>query len=364
MNEIKFGVVGAGYWGPHLIRNVSELPGARLSAIADLSASRLQALRPRFPTAFMTQDYQQILESDVEAVVIATPVKTHHQIAMDALDAGKHVLVEKPLTRTSQEALELIATAEQNGLTLMVGHTFEYNPAVIALRDIVQGGQIGRVLYVDGARLNLGVFRSDVNVMWDLAPHDISIMNFVLESVPVNVSARGNTCLLPDKYDVAYLDITYENGVSAHLHLSWLDPCKVRRFTVVGDEKMVVYDDMTPEEKIRLYERGVTKPSVTGDYAEYQYRNGGVWSPPIAGGEPLKFELMHFSDCIREGRRPQSDGWCGLGVIEVLEAADQSLKNGGMRTRIERSSLATAVPRYGTDFASRVEIAEQRVVGA
>ncbi len=333
MNEVRFGVIGAGYWGPHLIRNLSEIPEARLTAIADLSDERLEALRARYPYAVLTKEYREVLESDVDAVVVATPVRTHHAMAREALMAGKHVLIEKPMTLNSAEARELVRLADDKGLRLMVGHTFEYNPAVIALRDIVKRGDVGRVLYVDAARLNLGQYRSDVNVLWDLAPHDISIMNYILEADPTHVSARGNACIHPGTHDVAYLELKYPQGILGHIHVSWLEPCKVRRLTVVGDEKMVVYNDVSAEEKLRIYDKGVIKTTSSGDYADFQlsYHYGGVNIPAVASGEPLKLELLHFIQCIHQGTTPRSDGRSGLSVIKVLEAADKSLKNGGAR---------------------------------
>jgi predicted dehydrogenase len=336
MKYTRIGVIGAGYWGPHLIRNVSEIPGARLTGVADLSAERLRTLKTRYPGVPMTQNYRDLLTDATDAIIIATPVKTHYGLAQEVLGAGKHVLIEKPLTSTSAEGLGLIRLAERNGLALMVGHTFEYNPAVIALRDIIRSGDIGRVLYVDAARLNLGQFRHDVNVVWDLAPHDISIMNFLLEEEPTHVSARGSMCVHPQRHDVAYLEMRYPDGIMGHIHVSWLEPAKVRRFTVVGDEKMVVYNDVASEEKLRIYDKGVTKAPSSGDFAEFQlsYRYGGVAIPPVPGGEPLKIEISHFIDCIRRGAVPQSDGWCGLRVTRVLEAADKSLSNGGTRKRI------------------------------
>jgi predicted dehydrogenase len=307
-----------------------------LSAIADLSIERLRALRPRYPEAIMTQDYQDLLTDAIDAVIIATPVRTHHAIAQKALRAGKHVLIEKPLTRTSAEALALIRLAEQKGLALMVGHTFEYNPAVLALRDIIQRGDIGQVLYVDAARLNLGQFRHDVNVLWDLAPHDISIMNLILGSEPQQVSARGNTCVHPFMHDVAYLELRYPGDIMGHIHVSWLEPAKVRRFTVVGDEKMVVYNDVAPEEKLRIYDKGVIKTTSSGDFADFQltYHFGGVSIPAVPNGEPLKLEITHFVECIRHGTVPRSDGWSGLRVTQILESAEKSLTNGGTRKKI------------------------------
>jgi len=360
MTELHFGVIGAGYWGPHLIRNISEIPGAQLSAVADLVPERLQALRLRYPATHLTRDYRDVLTDGIDAVVIATPVKTHYPLAREALRAGKHVLIEKPLTRRSSEALDLARLADQEGLALMVGHTFEYNPAVVALRNIVQRGDIGDVLYVDAARLNLGQFRPDVNVLWDLAPHDISIMNFILGAEPTHVSARGSTCIHPTMHDVAYLELRYPNGVLGHVHVSWLEPAKVRRFTVVGDEKMVVYNDVAPEEKLRIYDKGVIRTTSSGDFADFQlsYHYGGVTIPAVPGGEPLKIELMHFIDCILSGTRPQSDGWSGLRVTKVLEAADKSLRNGGTRKKLH-DSAALEIIEGQAPLRRRVTAAEE-----
>lgn len=359
MNEVRFGVIGAGYWGPHLIRNLSEIPDARLAAIVDLSEERLRALQPRYPSCTMTTNSRDVTEGDVDAVVVATPVKTHYSLAKSALRAGKHVLVEKPLTRDSREARELIRVAKENGVLLMVGHTFEYNPAVVALKDIVKRGVVGRVLYVDAARLNLGQYRSDVNVLWDLAPHDISIMNFILESEPSHVSARGQACIRPGTHDVAYVELKYPEGVLGHIHVSWLEPCKVRRLTVVGDEKMVVYNEVAAEEKLRIYDKGVTKTTSSGDYADFQlsYHNGGVAIPAVPAGEPLKLELNHFIDCIRTGSTPQSDGVSGLKVIKVLESADKSLQNGGMRDPIRSFETFEVLQPSGAEGAERFAVA-------
>ncbi|MBV9279805.1 MAG: Gfo/Idh/MocA family oxidoreductase [Chloroflexi bacterium] len=336
MERVRIGVIGAGYWGPHLVRNVSEIPGARLAGVADLAAERLRALRARYPQAILTQDYRDLLGDPTDAVIVATPVRTHHRIARDALRAGKHVLIEKPLTRTAAEALGLIRLAERQGLALMAGHTFEYNPAVLALRDLIRRGDIGQVLYVDAARLNLGQFRHDVNVLWDLAPHDISIMNLILGAEPTHVSARGSSCVHPYMHDVAYLELRYPGDILGHIHVSWLEPAKVRRVTVVGDEKMVVYNDVAPEEKLRVYDKGVVKTTSSGDFADFQltYHFGGVSIPAVPGGEPLKLEIAHFVEAILQGTTPRSDGWSGLRVTQALEAADKSLNNGGTRKKI------------------------------
>lgn len=364
MKPIRVGVIGAGYWGPHLIRNLSEIPETRLSVVADLSEARLSALRPRYPGVTMTTDYRAALGPDTDAVVIATPVNTHFALAREALMFGKHVLVEKPLTRSAEEARELIRLADENGVQLMVGHTFEYNPAVLALKEIIEAGVVGRVLYIDAARLNLGQYRTDVNVLWDLAPHDISIMNFILGAEPTHVSARGNTCIQPSTHDVAYIELKFPKGVLGHIHVSWLEPCKVRRLTVVGDEKMVVYNDVAAEEKLRIYDKGVTRTTSSGDYADFQlsYHYGGVTIPAVPGGEPLKLELNHLIDCIRTGMRPRSDGYSGLRVINVLEAADKSLQNGGTRDQIrafDYPHLMAPITATGAEHIARALIMEE-----
>jgi predicted dehydrogenase len=363
MKPIRFGVIGAGYWGPHLIRNITEIPGSKLSVVADLSEDRLAALQPRYPTVTMTTDFRQTYGPETDAVVIATPVRTHFQLAREALMAGKHVLVEKPLTRSSEEARELIRIADQNGVLLMVGHTFEYNPAVLALKEIVDRGVVGRVLYIDAARLNLGQYRTDVNVLWDLAPHDISIMNFILGGEPTHVSARGNACIQPSTHDVAYVELKYPNGVLGHIHVSWLEPCKVRRITVVGDEKMVVYNDVAAEEKLRIYDKGVTRTTSSGDFADFQlsYHNGGVSIPAVAAGEPLKLELTHMMDSIRAGTRPRSDGLSGLRVINVLEAADKSLQNGGLRDQITTFNYSKVIDPNRANAAASLAVVMEDV---
>ncbi len=356
MYKVGFGVIGAGYWGPHLIRNVSDNPDARLVSIADLSLDRLQALQRRYPHVAMTQNHRELLDDpEVDAVILATPVKTHYALAKEAMEAGKHVLIEKPMVRKSTEAQDLIHLAAQRDLVLMVGHTFEYNPAVVSLRDIVKSGQIGTTFYVDAARLNLGQFRTDVNVIWDLAPHDISIMNFILESEPTHVSARGNSCIHEHIHDVAYIEMKYPQGITGHIHVSWLEPCKVRRFTVVGDEKMVVYNDVAAEEKLRIYDKGVIKTTSSGDFADFQlgYHYGGVHIPAVPGGEPLKLEIAHFIECIVTGVQPRTDGWSGLRVTRVLEAADKSLQNGGSLERIATNDSFEMIKGAGPAWHDR-----------
>jgi predicted dehydrogenase len=293
--RVRVGVIGCGYWGPHLVRNLHDM-----------------------------------------AEVVATPIRTHYALAREALLAGKHVLVEKPLAASVHEAQELLQLARERELVLMVGHTFLYNPAVRELRRLVQEGELGRIYYGDGARLNLGLFQRDVNVIWDLAPHDISILMYVLEQVPVEVSARGSACVQADIHDVCYLEILFSGGTSAHIHVSWLDPDKVRRLTLVGDRRMAVYNDVSPVAKLRVYDSGVDYPT-TDNYGEFElaYRHGQIVIPYIHWREPLRQECEHFVHCIRTGQRPLSDGEQGLAVVAVCEAADRSLASGGVRVPVD-----------------------------
>ena len=343
---VRVGVVGVGYWGPKLVRVLAELEDAELCLVADLDPTRLARVARQHPTVQTTPDFQQLLDSDLEAVVVATPIRTHHRLAKAALLAGKHVLVEKPLAATSAECEELIALAAARGLTLMVGHTFEYNPAIRALREIVASGEIGAVYYADLARLNLGQFQPDINVLWDLAPHDLSILLYVLQQDPLAVSARGSAHITPGVHDVAYLEVRFAGELRAHAHLSWLDPCKVRRVTIVGSKKMVVCNDLLELEKIRIYDKGVDRPYETDHFTDFPltYRYGAVSIPFVPTQEPLQAQCAHFVDCIQSGARPQSDGLAGLKVVRLLEAADRSLRNDGTAERLNVGVFRTNAP--------------------
>jgi predicted dehydrogenase len=359
-STIKVGVAGFGYWGPKLVRNLSEMSDAELTWVSDLDASRLQRVKLQYPSLRTTNDFDEMLRSDVDAVVVATPIWTHYRLAKAALLAGKHVMVEEPLTNSAAEAQELTELAESLGLTLMVGHTFIYNGAVRALRDIVASGEIGEVYYVDAARLNLGLFQTKTNVLWDLAPHDLSILLHVLERDPISVSARGSASVTPGIHDVAYVEVRFPEGLLAHVHLSWLDPCKVRRVTIVGSKKMVVYNDLHEVEKIRIYDKGVERPYETDRFSDFHltYRYGGVNVPYIPVEEPLRRQCEHFVECIRTGARPLSDGRIGTKVVRILEEADKSLQNGGMREPLF-GELAGAedFPRIGARPRRAVEAA-------
>ena len=330
---VNVGVIGSGYWGVKHIRNFHELAEANLRVVCDLEEERLFQVRRQYPYASTTSNLGDLFTDEVDAVVVATPVSSHYRLAREALLHGKHVLVEKPLTASSRQAVELIELADKRNLVLMSGHTYEYHPAVDFLRDYVRSGQLGDVFYIDADRLNLGLFRPDVNVLWDLAPHDICIVLSLVGEDPVSVSARGSSCIDPTVYDVAYMELKFPGDILAHIHVSWLDPCKVRNITVVGSKKMVVYDDVSDAEKIRIYDKGVAIKADDDEVGTWppRYRHGDVTIPFISSAEPLKLECSHFLQCIRDGVNPRSDGWAGLRVVSILEAANKSLVNGGRR---------------------------------
>lgn len=334
---LNIGVIGYGYWGPKLVRNFQESGHSRVMMVADRDQRRLNQVASTYPAVQLTNDHRELLlNPEIDGVVIATPVRTHFPLALEALSHGKHVLVEKPLAYTRQETDVLIQEAERRGLMLMVGHTFEYNPAVEMLRRLAQGGELGRIYYINSARTNLGIFQKDVNVLWDLAPHDISILLYVLGQDPIAVSACGESYVQPGIHDVARMTLTFPDQVQAHVHVSWLDPCKIRRTTVVGSKKMVVYDDVEMQEKIKIYDTGVDKPAHTDNYGEFHlsYRYGDIAIPRVAIDEPLKVECVHFVESILSGRQPRSNGHVGAKVVKILEAANASLRNNGCLEQI------------------------------
>lgn len=338
--RVEVGVAGVGYWGPKIVRNLYETDGAVLSLVVDRDGDRLGRIGQQYPAARTSQRFEDLLSSSVEAIVLATPIRTHYPLAKQALLSGKHVMVEKPLAASSSECAEMTEIAESKGLTLMVGHTFEYNAAIRALRDIVASGELGEIFYIDSARLNLGLFHRDVNVIWDLAPHDLSIFCYVLQRDPISVSAHGAAHIQAGVHDVAFVDVTFPGNVIGNIHVSWLNPRKVRSVTIVGSKKMVVCDDIEDVEKIRIYDKGVTLPFEanqlpfeTDRFQDFHlsYRYGGITIPHVPFAEPLRTQCEHFLDCIRTGRRPQSDGRVSMKVVQLLEAADRSLRNGGAR---------------------------------
>jgi predicted dehydrogenase len=340
---VGIGVLGAGYWGPKHIRNFLGLADARVAMVADLVPERRASVEAQFPGVRTTDDYREVLASpEVDGVVIATPVSTHAPLAAEALAAGKHVLVEKPFARTVAECQNLIRMA--NDRVLMVGHTFLYNPAVRVLRDVVQGGEIGEVYHVHAQWLNLGLFQRDVNVIWDLAPHELAILMYVLGQSPTTISARGVDHVRPGLEDIAFVDLAFPSGTAASLHVSWLDPNKVRRMTFVGSRKMVVYDDVEPVEKVRLFDKGV-ELGLTGPAGEARvsYRVGEVVALPVPAEEPLRLECQHFVDCIAAGLRPLSDALQGLRVVEMLEATQTSLRFSGTAVPLGGAGLNGAL---------------------
>jgi predicted dehydrogenase len=342
--RLPIGVIGYGYWGPQLVRNMDRLPFGQVTYIADLSADRRQEAQLEYPSARVVERIEEVLESDVAALVVATPIRTHHRLARAALEGGKHVFVEKPLTASSSEARDLIALARERDRVLMVGHTFMYNPAVEKLRQLVQSSELGSIYYIDAVRSNLGLFQRDINVIWDLAPHDLSILNYVLGASPLRVSAHGGAYMRPGIQDVAHITLEYPRHVLAHVQVSWLSPSKVRRFTVVGDRQMAVYDDVEATEKIRIFNRGVEAPDHTATFGEFQmsYRYGDIVSPHIHWAEPLAIECRQFAAAILEGKMPPSDGANGLEIVRILESTDMSLASDGAFISLADDSTANA----------------------
>jgi predicted dehydrogenase len=335
---INIGVVGCGYWGPNLIRNFHQLPESKVVSACDLDEGRLEHMHRLYPHLELTTDYQRLLDDkSLDAICVATPVHTHYEFALRALEHDKHVLVEKPLTYTSAQATELINCAHEKNKILMVDHTFEYVIAVEEVKKIIQRGELGRICYINTSRLNLGLFQKDINVIWDLAPHDLSIIMYILDARPERVSAQGNAYVLPGIEDVALLSLRFPNNIMAFSHLSWLDPCKVRQVTIVGREKMLIYNDVEPLEKIKIYDQKVKAPKYYDTFGEFQfaYHYGDVLIPRLENIEPLRSVCSHFIECIQTNRQPKSDGQDGWQVIKVMEAAQKSLKNSGQEVEIE-----------------------------
>ena len=336
MDRIRVGVIGCGYWGPNLIRNFVEIPQSEVVIVSDLREERLSHIKASYPQIEVTKDYQELFDRDLDAVVIATPPATHYQLAKECLQHDLHVLVEKPITTKSEHAEELIQIAKTNGLVLMVGHTFEYNAAVHTLKSLVDSGELGQIYYLDAARLNLGLFQREMNVMWDLAPHDISIMLYIMGHPPLSVSAHGMPFVFEGIQDVVYMNLVFPDNILAHIHVSWLDPCKVRRITIVGSKKMVVYNDILNLEKIKIYDKGVDPPPYTDNFGEFNcsYRYGDILIPNVRFIEPLRQECQHFLECIKNHTEPISSGQDGLDVIKVLEAAQLSLSRNGVHQEV------------------------------
>jgi len=329
--SIHAAVVGLGYWGPNLLRNLNENGTCRELTACDLDPGRLERIKQRYPGVRVTTDFERILDDEaIDAVLIATPISTHYPLAKRVLEAGKHCFVEKPMAYNSREALDLVRTAEARSLTLMVGHTFEYSPPVIKIKEIISSGELGELFYISSSRVNLGLHQKDVSVIWDLAPHDFSILFYWLNQEPVRIVALGKDYVQRGIPDVAFITLEFENGTIANVHVSWLAPSKLRRTAIVGSKKMLVYDDTESIEKVKIFDKGVEykDPETFGEY-QLSYRAGDIVSPKLGNYEPLSAEMAHFMDCIETGAKPKSDGVSGLRVVRALEAAERSMRNGG-----------------------------------
>lgn len=334
----QVGVVGYGYWGPNLVRNFMSLDGLHVKMVADLNSERLHQLGRLYPTIHFTQDYHEIVnDPDIRAVIVATPVSSHHEIAKAALLAGKHCFVEKPLADSSLKAQELIDIAEEKGLRLFVDYTFLFTGAVRKMKELVSRGELGHLLYFDSVRINLGLFQHDINVLWDLAPHDLSIMDFLIGSKARSVSAIGACHVVNNMENIAYVSVIYDRNLVAHFHVNWMAPVKMRQIIVGGSEKMLIYDEMA-QEKIRIYDRGVSapidKPSEL-PFNQVTYRMGDMVAPRIEETEALKVECQHMLRCIQTGEPAINDGHAGLRIVRILEAATKSMAQGGTAVPLE-----------------------------
>jgi predicted dehydrogenase len=331
-SPIRVGVVGLGYWGPNLARNFAAIPGCELAYLCDADDEARARVSRMFPAAVATADLDELLAApDLDAVILATPVPTHAELAVRVLRAGKHCFVEKPLAQSAADAERVVAAAAESGRLLMVGHLLEYHPGVRRLKELTETGELGdEIYYIYGNRLNLGKLRADENALWSLGAHDVSVVLYLADEEPTEVTAHGESYVRDGVEDVVFCFMRFPSGLAAHLHLSWLDPHKERRFTVVGSRRMATFDDMDLERKLTLYDKGFDEDART--YGEYITRSGDVFSPRIPNVEPLRVECEHFIDCIRSGESPRSDGASGLRVVRVLEQLQISL-DAGRRAR-------------------------------
>jgi len=337
--EINIAVVGCGYWGPNLIRNFHSLPEVTIKAVSDVDTNRLDHMKDLYSDITTTTDYNDIIDDPgIDAVVIATPVHLHYKLAKKSLQAGKHTFIEKPMASSSSECTELVKLADEKKLQLMVGHTFIFTPAVRKIKEIIQSGELGEIYYISSQRLNLGLFQKDINVAWDLAPHDISIIIYILEQIPSSVNCQGKANVSSGIEDITNMTINFSDGGFATIQSSWLDPNKIRKMTFVGSKKMLVYDDTEPLEKIKIYDKRVDAPPYYDSFGEFQYsyHYGDMCAPYLKQLEPLKMECQHFIDCIKTGDTPESCGREGMKVVQILEASSESLKNGGKNVMINR----------------------------
>lgn len=334
MEKLKVGIVGLGYWGPNLLRNLYTVKGVEVALACDINERRIRAIQERYPSQRFTTRYADLIEDpEIRAIVIATPVRTHYELAKAALEAGKDVFVEKPMTLTSQEAEKLIELAESSGRVLMVGHTFIYNPAVRKIKALIESGELGRIYYITSTRVNLGIHRHDVDVLWDLASHDFSILLYWLDREPEKIWVVAKDFILNGIPDVAFIQLVYPEDLIVNIQVGWLAPAKVRNVVIVGSRKMVMYDDTDPYMKVKVFDTGVDFKEPM-DYGEFQltYRTGDVLAPKLDTREPLRIEMEHFIECVRTRKRPLTDGYAGLRVVRMLEEAAEASRNGTVQS--------------------------------
>jgi predicted dehydrogenase len=335
---MKIGIIGYGYWGPNLVRNFSEAEGVEVWMVADLKDENLAKVRKRYPSIRTTTQVEEVLKSpDIDAIALATPVHTHYDLGLRALRHGKHLFVEKPLASSSEQALELITESEKRGLTLCVDHTFVYTGAVMKIKEMVEKGQLGKLLYYDSVRVNLGLFQHDVNVLWDLAVHDLAIMDYVLGRKPVAVAATGISHVPNKPENIAYLTCFFEDNLLAHIHANWLAPVKMRKTLIGGDKQMILYDDVEVTEKIKVYDKGIVVSDRTEDIYKLMvsYRTGDMYAPQLDTTEALLREANLFVDCVLHKKKPISDGKMGLRIVRILEAATQSMREKGRLVELQ-----------------------------
>lgn len=335
---INVAVIGYGYWGPNLVRNFADNHLTNVSYVCDVDKSRLKMIKNKNSRIKLTADYRDIIRDDnVEIVAIATPVSTHYGIARDMLNAGKHVFIEKPMTASSREGEKLIELAGKKNLTIFVDHPFIYTGAVKVIKDLLSSDEMGDIYYFDSVRVNLGMFQHDVNVIWDLAPHDFSIMDYLISEKPAFISATGASRVFGKVEDIAYVSVRFQSGLIAHFHVNWMSPVKIRKIIIGCSRNMIVFDDLNADEKVKVYDRGIKLMNVSKEQLYknlVQYRIGNMYSPKIESTEALKAEVTHLADCIKNGKRPVTDGEAGLRVVKLLEAAQNSLRKDGIFVKI------------------------------
>jgi predicted dehydrogenase len=333
---INVGVIGYGYWGPNVARNFNSCKDTALVSVCDLNDNRAKLAKSTFPFVNIASDYKDLINSDdIQAVAVVTPVYSHYELAKAALECGKHVFVEKPFTSNARQGEELIDLAHKKNLIIMVDHTFLFTGAVRKMREIIDSGELGNLFFYDSTRVNLGLFQHDINVVWDLAPHDFSIMNYLIDRNPLAISSQGAEHFGTGIEDVAYIAVYFDNGFIGHFHCNWLSPVKIRKTLISGDKKMLVWDDLQSDEKVKIYDRGVEIKNSQGIHKLLvSYRSGDMYAPKVENTEALKLEAEYFAECIDKNINPFNDGEAGLKVVRMLEATDRSIKKGGTKIKI------------------------------